>query len=417
MEGSRRNSALRPDSAAPADEPITISSKAPPNPGDEGYDEYARKNQAENARRLNVVAGPPDPLIVKLVKHGRMDAVREFIASGGDVNEVDFTGLTPLQIAAYLGRMDMVNELLAAGANVNLADKWGRTPLEYAAEAQKENAEGVKALLAKGADVDPANDKGETPLYLAAKKGRSDTVRALLDAGANIHGAAKDGTTPFQIAAPAIRGIMTARERTMQARTRADTVRPDASSFLSMLPTELRASITNFAQEAKGSTSPAVLAARAGDIDALDELHKSGNSLAEPDEYNQTPLQAAIETGRTSTINKLFELTHGLEPDSLQFQRDVLAQIQQMPSPERATALQRLVYEMNQVVLDRNQAEQFAGAMEGRNIDNLVDQFQPNSKGWSLLNLVSGMTELDPSQGTPMLGFDAIRNRAKALRD
>ncbi|CAJ1455440.1 unnamed protein product [Effrenium voratum] len=53
----------------------------------------------------------------------------------GEVNGQDFSGQTPLHIAARLGRADAAKALLAAKAHPGLKDKQGRTPLMVAAAA------------------------------------------------------------------------------------------------------------------------------------------------------------------------------------------------------------------------------------------------------------------------------------------
>lgn len=75
--------------------------------------------------------------------------VRQFIATGGDVNQSDRHGRTSLHMAA-ISAPDTVPILLNAGAQVNAQDKYGFTPLHYAA---KHNPDVIRMLLISGADV------------------------------------------------------------------------------------------------------------------------------------------------------------------------------------------------------------------------------------------------------------------------
>jgi len=130
---------------------------------------------------------------------GDIEAVKFFLASGADVNAKDEDGETPLgwaelrnhteiatllrkhggkygliAVAAKVGDVEAVREFLAAGADVNAKDEFGGTPLHFAAEeGHKEIAE---LLIAAGANVNAKNKLGRvvegevggyTPLDLA----------------------------------------------------------------------------------------------------------------------------------------------------------------------------------------------------------------------------------------------------------
>ena len=68
--------------------------------------------------------------------------------------------------AAKEGNIEAVKQHLAAGTDVNAKNKYGSTPLHYAArEGYKEIAE---LLIANGADVNAKYFDGPTPLHFAA---------------------------------------------------------------------------------------------------------------------------------------------------------------------------------------------------------------------------------------------------------
>ena len=136
---------------------------------------------------------------------GNIEAVKQHLASGADVNATDMIGRTPLHYAAgvlykewvegenaegLVVRTKEITELLIAnGADVNAKDDVLEfTPLHLAAEyGHKEIAE---SLIAKGADVNAKTNSGRTPLHLAAYHGQTEIVELLIAKGADVN--AKD---------------------------------------------------------------------------------------------------------------------------------------------------------------------------------------------------------------------------------
>jgi ankyrin repeat protein len=132
---------------------------------------------------------------------GHQEIVELLITAGADVNANSDNG-TPLdtairgnyreiadlllkhggkygsiRTAAGGGDIEAVKEFLAAGADVNAKSKFGRTPLHYAAGfGQKETAE---LLIAKGVNVNAKNEDGETPLDRAIINDEPETADLL----------------------------------------------------------------------------------------------------------------------------------------------------------------------------------------------------------------------------------------------
>ena len=63
---------------------------------------------------------------------GNIEAVKQHLAGGADVNAKNQYGSTPLHFAAGYGRNEMAELLIAAGAEVNAKTKRGETPLDAA---------------------------------------------------------------------------------------------------------------------------------------------------------------------------------------------------------------------------------------------------------------------------------------------
>ena len=113
-------------------------------------------------------AKAPDISIHDAAGFGKIEAVKQHIAAGTDVNaKHDAFGMTPLEIAAIAGHKEIVELLIAEGAYVNAKDKKGRTPLHHAATVGRKEI--VELLIAKGADVNAKTEGGITPLDLAKR--------------------------------------------------------------------------------------------------------------------------------------------------------------------------------------------------------------------------------------------------------
>ena len=123
-----------------------------------------------------VGCGPPkapDISIHEAAGTGNIEAVKQHIAAGTDVNGLaDNEGVgrlkgveevTPLYLAAQEAQKEIAVLLIANGADVNAKNKYGDTPLHCA--ATKEIAE---LLIANGADVNAKEVDDLTPLDWAA---------------------------------------------------------------------------------------------------------------------------------------------------------------------------------------------------------------------------------------------------------
>ena len=74
---------------------------------------------------------PPDISIHEAVKTGNIEAVKQHIAAGTDVNaKTSYIKQTPLHDAAEWGHKETAELLIAAGADVNAKTKSGFTPLD-----------------------------------------------------------------------------------------------------------------------------------------------------------------------------------------------------------------------------------------------------------------------------------------------
>jgi hypothetical protein len=105
---------------------------------------------------------PPSIDIHAAAFMGNLDAIRQHIQAGTDLNKKDDYGSTPLITAAVFGKTEVALALIEAGADLNLKNNDGSTPLHSAAFFGR--TEIVKALLENGADKNLKNNFGSTPL-------------------------------------------------------------------------------------------------------------------------------------------------------------------------------------------------------------------------------------------------------------
>ena len=144
--------------------------------------------------------------------------IEMLLKAGADVDSPNSEGQTALMVVARTGNVDAAKELLKHGAHVNATESWGgQSALMWA--AAESQADMVKLLVSHGADVNarslvrdwqrritaegrPKNENhgGFTPLLYAAREGCIDCIKNLLKGNADINLTDPDGTTPLNMA-------------------------------------------------------------------------------------------------------------------------------------------------------------------------------------------------------------------------
>ncbi len=110
--------------------------------------------------KAEVVAPSMD--IQMAVISGNLEAVRQHIAAGTDLNEKEpFNGSTPLVTAATFGEVAIAQALIDAGADLSIKNNDGTTPLHSAAFFGR--IEIVQQLIDAKADKTLLNNYGATP--------------------------------------------------------------------------------------------------------------------------------------------------------------------------------------------------------------------------------------------------------------
>jgi ankyrin repeat protein len=93
---------------------------------------------------------------------GNIEAVKQHLEAGTDVNLVGGGEKTPLMSALHWDNIEIAKLLLSNGANVKVKDHKGRTPLMLVAGTG--NKELVELFIAEGANVNAQSIGGGTPL-------------------------------------------------------------------------------------------------------------------------------------------------------------------------------------------------------------------------------------------------------------
>ena len=97
--------------------------------------------------------------------------------------------------AAENGNIEAARQAIADGADVDTLDKRGRAPIQNALHSN--NIEAVKLLIDNGANLNAKAPNSWTPLYEAVLIGHMETVKLLIENGANVNAKDQMGGTPL----------------------------------------------------------------------------------------------------------------------------------------------------------------------------------------------------------------------------
>ena len=87
--------------------------------------------------------------------------------------------------AAESNSISRLEEAIRAGGDINETQPSGETPL-HAAACNRDGDQIAQALIAARADVDAVGPMNQTPLHVAAREGSLAVARLLVDAGADL---------------------------------------------------------------------------------------------------------------------------------------------------------------------------------------------------------------------------------------
>ena len=121
--------------------------------------------------------------IVKAVRDGDEEKVRQALFKGENPNQADTNGQPLLMVSVLAGQIAVAETLLKGGAVVDATDREGYTSLIRAAE--RGDVDLVELLLKRNAKPNSQTRQGVTALMVASRLGFAEVVRVLLEKKAN----------------------------------------------------------------------------------------------------------------------------------------------------------------------------------------------------------------------------------------
>ncbi len=124
--------------------------------------------------------------VADAAERGDLEAIRELLRQGADVNTAQSDGMTALHWAAVHDDADLARTLLYAGATVRATTRLGGyAPLHLASRGGSVAV--ARLILEAGADPDLFTKTGVTALHFAADADAAELVRALIEYGADVN--------------------------------------------------------------------------------------------------------------------------------------------------------------------------------------------------------------------------------------
>jgi ankyrin repeat protein len=137
--------------------------------------------------------------LAEAARDGNIEGVRQQIAAGTPVNQLDLDFRPAIVVAAANGHADIVKLLAENRANVDGRDRGGRTALMWASE--RGHVAVVEALIAARANLNlDERGTGSTALMMGAREGHLRVVELQVRAGADLTRTDATGRTVLAVA-------------------------------------------------------------------------------------------------------------------------------------------------------------------------------------------------------------------------
>jgi ankyrin repeat protein len=237
--------------------------------------------------------------VADAVMRGKRDVLRTLLQQKADVNAPQIDGTTALHWAVRADDLESADLLLKAGAKVSAVTRDGATPMQLA--ALNGNGTMIDRLVKAGADVNaPLSSFGDTALMLASRTGKPDAVKVLLDNGARVDAKETWGDTTALMWAVSEGNHAVVRmliDKSADVNARSKFV-PSATGrgFEGATPSAGRAN-QGAEENAGGSLTPLMFAAREGDLESAKMLIAAGAQIDARDGDGKDALGLAIFNG------------------------------------------------------------------------------------------------------------------------
>lgn len=119
-----------------------------------------------------------DEQLIRAAERGDIQAVKEMLQQGAQLNAVDADGKTAVVAATYKNQVDVVELLIQEGADINIQDDRRENVILHA--GANGYLEIVKLAIAADADMTITNRFGGTGLIPAAERGHVEVVETFL---------------------------------------------------------------------------------------------------------------------------------------------------------------------------------------------------------------------------------------------
>ncbi|CAL8078244.1 unnamed protein product [Calicophoron daubneyi] len=146
-----------------------------------------------------MVGKPRKVTIHSAVKQASLKEVKQMLADGADINEVDDQYFTPLLWAANVNAVDILQYLLRNKADPLMVSTQGWTAVHVAAIRGNEIC--IQALAEYGVSLSTQDHKGFTPGHMACIHGNASCLIALMRSGADKETVDNQGWTMLHAAA------------------------------------------------------------------------------------------------------------------------------------------------------------------------------------------------------------------------
>lgn len=281
---------------------------------------YEIGNQ-EIIKILQGAGGKVDPkntsALLEASAHGQVEAVKELIAAGVDVNiqaapprwlgsmgkcEVpmySMTGQTALQKAAENGRLEIVKILLAAGAEIDMKNAIGETALMLAGRWGQVAI--AKELLKAGADANAQNNCGDTALTIAKKAHQEAIVKILPNTGTQNPSQAQTQTSGDVVS------IIQISPDGPTPKDNMDLIRASAKNDVEKVKSLLAAGADVNAATERSEVTALMYASSKGHVETIRALIAAHAQLEQRNKYGHTALMYASTYNQAEALKELLK--------------------------------------------------------------------------------------------------------------